>query len=167
MSAADISRWPCSIARALAVTGDRWTPLILRDAHYGLTRFDQFQHSLGMSRNVLTRRLNSIVEAGLLQRRKYQDRPERYEYVVTDMGREYWKVIAAMAAWSDRWLAGPAGPPIVLHHEACHHDTTTRLVCAHCNTELELEDMSASLGPGYPDKLRSAAESTGFFREGD
>ena len=167
MTRPDISRWPCSIARALAVTGDRWTPLIMRDAFYGLTRFDQFQQSLGMSRNVLTRRLNSIVEAGLLERRKYQDRPERHEYVVTDMGRDYWKVVTAMATWSDTWLSGPAGPPIVLHHDTCDHDTTTRLVCAHCNCELELAEVSASLGPGYPAKLRSAAEATGFFRETD
>jgi DNA-binding HxlR family transcriptional regulator len=167
MTRPDISRWPCSIARALAVTGDRWTPLIMRDAFYGLTRFDQFQHSLGMSRNVLTRRLNGIVETGLLERRKYQDRPERYEYIVTEMGRDYWKVVTAMATWSDTWLSGPDGPPIVLHHDTCDHDTTTRLVCAHCNTELELEDVSATLGPGYPDKLRSAAKATGFFRDAD
>ena len=167
MSRPDISHWPCSIARALAVTGDRWTPLIMRDAFYGLTRFDQFQKSLGMSRNVLTRRLNGIVEVGLLERRKYQDRPVRHEYIVTDMGRDYWKVVAAMATWSDTWLSGDNGPPVVLHHDTCGHETTTQLVCAHCHNELELADVSASLGPGYPDKLKPAARATGFFREPD
>lgn len=167
MSRLDISTWPCSVARALAVTGDRWTPLIMRDAFYGLTRFEQFQKNLGMSRNVLTRRLNSIVEVGLLERREYQDRPVRHEYIVTDMGRDYWKVVAAMATWSDTWLSGDHGPPVVLHHDTCGHETTTQLVCAHCKNELELDDVSATLGPGYPDELKPEARATGFFRESD
>lgn len=167
MSGQDLSRWPCSVARALAVTGDQWTPLIMRDAFYGLTRFDQFQHSLGVSRNVLTRRLNDIVGAGLLERRQYQDRPVRHDYIVTDMGRDYWKVIAAMAAWSDTWLSGDDGPPVVLHHDTCGHATATQLVCEHCRAELELADVSASLGPGYPEKLKPAARATGFFSEPD
>ena len=72
-----------------------------------------------------------------------------------------------LATWSDTWLAGPGGAPIMLHHDTCDHDTTARLVCAHCDTELELADVSATLGPGYPPKLRSAAKATGFFRDSD
>jgi DNA-binding HxlR family transcriptional regulator len=167
MSRHDISTWPCSIARAVAVTGDRWTPLIMRDAFYGLNRFEQFQNSLSMSRNVLTRRLNSLVEVGLLERRQYSDRPPRHEYIVTDMGHDYWKVVAAMATWSDTWLAGETGPPILLHHDTCGHQTTANVVCAHCNEALDLDDISATLGPGYPDKLKNAARATGFFRDDD
>lgn len=167
MSRHDISTWPCSIARAVAVTGDHWTPLIMRDAFYGLNRFEQFQRSLGMSRNVLTRRLNSMVEIGLLERRQYSTRPPRHEYVVSDMGTDYWKVLAAMAAWSDTWLTDETGPPILLHHDTCGHQTTAKVVCAHCDQILDLDHISATLGPGYPDKLESAARATGFFRDDD
>jgi len=105
--------------------------------------------SLGIGRNVLTQRLKRLVEEGMLDRVRYQEKPDRYEYVLTDKGRDFYPVVLAMAAWGDRWLNGPAGPPIVLHHGPCGHTTEAKVVCAHCDGPLELGDVKASLGPGY------------------
>ena len=88
----------CPIARSLERVGEWWSILILRDAFHGLTRFDAFQKSLGIAPNMLTRRLNTLVEAGLFERRRYSDRPPRDEYVLTDAGRDFRPVLQAMLA---------------------------------------------------------------------
>lgn len=100
----------CPIARSLARVGEWWSILILRDAFHGLSRFDQFQTSLGIAPNMLTRRLNSLVESGLLERRLYNERPPRYEYVLTEMGRDFRPVLWALLAWGNKHFAveGPA-----------------------------------------------------------
>src|SRR5688572_29015928 len=104
------AHWPCSVARAVDLLGDWWTPLVLREAYYGVRRFDDFHKMLGIGRNVLTVRLNRLVGEGLMEKEPYSERPPRYDYVLTDKGRDYWPVMAAMAAWGDRWLDGGAGP---------------------------------------------------------
>src|SRR6187549_3884360 len=96
---------PCPIARGLERVGEWWSILILRDAFYGLTRFDEFQTSLGIAPNMLSRRLNALVEAGLLKRRRYSLRPPRYEYVLTERGRDFRPVMQAMLAWGNRHFA--------------------------------------------------------------
>ncbi|MEV6770281.1 helix-turn-helix domain-containing protein [Nocardia sp. NPDC051030] len=154
--------WPCTVARTVDLIGDWWTPLVLREAYYGARRFDEFERTLGLSRNVLTQRLTRLTEEGLLQRVPYQDRPPRHEYHLTDKGRDFFPVIAAMMAWGDRWLA-PEGPPIVLHHNTCAHDTHAEVVCAHCREPLHHRDMSAHLGPGFPTRHRETALATGRF----
>ncbi len=95
----------CPIARGLERVGEWWSILILRDAFHGLTRFDQFQKSLPIATNMLTRRLNALVEAGLLERRRYSERPPRDEYVLTDRGREFRPVLIALMAWGNRHFA--------------------------------------------------------------
>jgi DNA-binding HxlR family transcriptional regulator len=152
------AQWPCPIARTVDLLGDWWTPLVLREAYYGVRRFDEMQRVLQIGRSVLTQRLNRLVEEGLLTRELYQQRPDRHEYVLTDKGRDFYPVVLAMAAWGDRWLNGEAGQPIVLHHTTCDHPTEARVVCAHCAEPLELGDVKASLGPGYPARLRQQAE---------
>src|SRR6266511_5373666 len=97
----------CSIARALELVGERWTLLIIRDAFLGLRRFDQFQRSLGVARNVLTDRLNRLVEEGILRRVPYQERPVRFEYRLTDKGRELWPVMMTLMQWGDRHYIEP------------------------------------------------------------
>src|SRR5487761_1017585 len=92
----------CPIARSLDRVGEWWSILILRDAFYGLTRFDQFQKSLGVAPNMLTRRLNALVESGLLERRRYQEHPPRDDYVLTERGRDFQPVLLAMLAWGNR-----------------------------------------------------------------
>jgi DNA-binding HxlR family transcriptional regulator len=99
----------CSVARALEVVGERWTLLIIRDAFLGLRRFDQFQESLGIARNVLTDRLNRLVQEGILDRVRYNDRPERYEYRLTPKGRDLGITLAGLRQWGDKHLS--AEPP--------------------------------------------------------
>src|SRR6478609_11181486 len=103
----------CPIARSLERVGEWWSILILRDALHGLTRFDQFQRSLGIAPNMLTRRLNALVEAGLLERRRYSEHPPRYEYVLTERGRDFRPVIVAMFAWGNKHFA-PEGASVLL-----------------------------------------------------
>ena len=112
MQRTNFGEMACSIARTLDVVGEPWSPLILRDVWVGFTRFDQIQADLGISRKVLTERLNHLVEHGVLERRPYDRRP-RYEYVLTDKGTELLDVLMAMVGWADRWLAGEAGPPVL------------------------------------------------------
>lgn len=103
----------CPIARSVERVGDWWSILILRDAIQGLTRFDQFQESLGIAPNMLTRRLRHLVKAGLLQRRIYSKHPPRYEYVPSERGRDFRPVLLALLAWGNRHFA-PEGPSVVM-----------------------------------------------------
>ncbi|SNS06975.1 transcriptional regulator, HxlR family [Streptosporangium subroseum] len=144
--------WPCSIARSVDLLGDWWTPLVLREAFYGTRRFDDIQRNLRIGRNILTQRLKRLVEEGMLERVPYQERPQRYEYVLTEKGRDFFPVLAAMMHWGDKWLS-PDGPPINLRHH--DHDTHAEVVCAECREPLDLRDVSATLGPGFPERLRS------------
>src|SRR5712671_2092537 len=113
MQRKSFSRKSCPIARSLERVGEWWSILILRDALGGLTRFDQFQKSLGIAPNMLTRRLNSLVEAGLMERRRYSERPPRYEYVLTRRGRDFRPVVVALYAWGNKHFA-PEGASVVL-----------------------------------------------------
>jgi DNA-binding HxlR family transcriptional regulator len=102
---------PCPIARSLERVGEWWSILILRDAFAGLTRFEEFQDSLGIAPNMLTRRLTALVEDGLLERRRYSERPPRHEYVLTERGRDFRPVLLAMMAWGNRHFA-PEGASV-------------------------------------------------------
>lgn len=143
------SQWPCSVARTVDLLGDWWTPLVLRDAYYGVRRFDDFQRDLKIGRNILTDRLNRLVHEGLLERVPYQERPVRNEYLLTDKGREFFPVLVAMMRWGDRWLTGDEGPPITLHHTPCDHDMHAEVVCSHCGEPVRLEDVRARSAPGF------------------
>ena len=103
----------CPIARSLERVGEWWSILILRDAFRGLTRFDQFQASLGIAPNMLTKRLNALVESGLLGKRAYSEHPPRYEYVLTERGRDFRPVLWALLAWGNKHFA-PEGPSVVV-----------------------------------------------------
>jgi len=161
------AKWPCSIARTVDLVGDGWTPMVLREAYYGTTRFDDFERVLGIGRNVLSRRLGSLVEAGFLERSAYQQNPPRSDYLLTEKGRDFFPILAAMMAWGDRWVAPSEGPPMELRHRTCGHDAHARVVCEHCGEPLELDDVEARLGPGFPDRLREMALATGRFASGD
>ena len=137
----------CSVAQCLEVVGEWWTMLIVRDAFLGIRRFDDFQARTGISRNVLAARLEHLVDNGVLERRQYQDRPPRHEYVLTEKGRDLWHVLTAMREWGDRWAA-PAGPPVELVHRACDHVTHTAVVCDHCGEPLDARSVRAVPGPG-------------------
>jgi DNA-binding HxlR family transcriptional regulator len=138
----------CSIARTLDVAGEWWSPLIVRDVHLGITRFDDMRRDLGISRKVLSERLERLVEQGVLQRRAYSDRPPRHEYLLTDKGREFVDVLLAMIAWGDRWTAGDAGPPVLLRHDACGELTHAEVRCARCGRLLHADEVTIEPGPG-------------------
>jgi len=140
----------CSVARALEVIGERWTLLILRDAFMGVRRFDDFQRSLGIARNVLNTRLQRLVEAGLLERRRYQERPERFEYRLTERGIDLWPAIVALMQWGDRHLAGEAGPPVLITHRDCGGRIDDRRTCAACGAQVSAREVTPVPGPGAP-----------------
>jgi len=137
----------CSIARTLEIVGERWTPLIVRDALLGLRRFDDFQQSLGVARNVLTERLKLLVEAGVLERVEYQRRPTRYEYQLTPKGRELAIPLIALMHWGDRHLAGPSGPPRLTRHRECGGTLHSRLVCDRCGEAATASQLDVVPGP--------------------
>lgn len=132
----------CSVARTLDVVGEWWSLLVLRDAFCGVRRFEDFQRSLGIARNILTDRLQTLVDDGVLERRLYQERPERYEYRLTDKGRDLYPVLLALMRWGDRWAADEMGPPMVLTHKACGHDVMPVLTCPECGEEVRARDMA-------------------------
>jgi DNA-binding HxlR family transcriptional regulator len=139
---------PCSIARALELIGDRWTILILRDAFRGLHRFDDLQRDLEIPRAVLAERLKRLVEHGVLERRQYRDHPPRFEYRLTPMGVELSPILVALMRWGDRHLAGAAGPPTVLVHDACGHELDQSFVCWSCDQTFAPTHIRSRPGPG-------------------
>ncbi|HEX2028302.1 MAG TPA: helix-turn-helix domain-containing protein [Nitriliruptorales bacterium] len=141
----------CSVARTLDVIGDHWSLLIIRDAFYGLRRFDDFQRDLGIARNILSDRLNRLVDHGVLERHLYEERPPRHEYRLTDKGGDLLPVILAMMTWGDRWEADD-GPPVTLTHVSCGHVTRPRVTCSECGEELRTSDLQA-----HPVRIRGAA----------
>jgi len=136
----------CSLARSLEVMGDWWTPLILRDVYLGVDRFADIAQDLGISRNLLTERLNTLVDNGILGRERYSHRPPRDRYVLTDAGRDLIPILIALTAWGDRWQTPEGGPPIVFGH---HGHTATPVVCCDvCGDRVDPDDVIARPGPG-------------------
>jgi DNA-binding HxlR family transcriptional regulator len=147
MGRKDFPEMNCSIARTLGVVGERWNVLVIRDAFLGVTRFDDFQARLKISRNILADRLDQLVQRGILDRRPYQDHPVRYDYVLTEKGRDLWPVMTTMRQWGDRWEAHD-GPPVVAEHEHCGHALGAGLVCEHCGERLDHGSVTLRRGPG-------------------
>ncbi len=138
----------CSIGQSLEVVGEWWSLLIIRDAFMGVTRFDEFQERLGIARNVLNQRLTRLVDEGVFERVAYSEHPPRYDYVLTEQGRDLWSVIVALRQWGDRWRA-PDGPPLQLEHRSCGHVADLVMVCAHCGESVGPTDVNPIAEPGY------------------
>jgi DNA-binding HxlR family transcriptional regulator len=122
----------CSIARALEAIGDRWTLLVIRDAFHGVRRFDDFQERLGVARNVLSDRLTRLVDDGILEKRPYQERPQRFEYRLTSKGVDLFPVMVSLMKWGDRHAPDPGGPPMLVLHKGCGGQVDEGLLCDRC-----------------------------------
>lgn len=148
----------CSVARAMAVLGDRWTLLIVREAFAGVRRFDDFRTELGVARNILTDRLKRLVDAGILEVRQYQDNPPRHEYRLTPRGADLNAVLLSLMAWGDRWMAEEAGPPILIQHTSCGHTIAPELHCPECGGALTPRNVRLLNGPGLPKEAADARD---------
>lgn len=146
----------CSVAQCLEVVGDWWTLLIVRDAFFGIRRFDQFQQRLGISRNILSQRLNWLVDNAVLEKVQYDERPPRYDYRLTSKGRDLWPVLTTMRQWGDKHAA-PQGPPLRIRHDACGKVTDAVLTCSHCGERVNARNVRALTGPGDLDGLVETA----------
>ncbi len=145
----------CSVAQTLEVVGEWWTMLIIRDCFLGVTKFDDFQERLGISRNILADRLDHLVERGVLDRVPYQERPVRNDYRLTDKGRDLWLTLTALRQWGDRWEADE-GPPVIIEHKDCGHRTTVVPTCSSCGERLDARAVRARPGPGSKNRPADA-----------
>ena len=133
----------CALARALEVLGERWTLLIVRDAFHGLTRFDEFLSSLGLATNILSTRLQKLVEHGVFERRG-----TRGSYHLTQKGRDLYPVVLTLMAWADRYEEGPDGPEVLILHTSCDHEAGGSLQCEYCGDPITLSDLRLVPAPG-------------------
>jgi DNA-binding HxlR family transcriptional regulator len=160
----DYENQACSIAGALEVIGERWSLLIVRDVFLGLRRFDELQRDLGIARNVLQARLRRLVELGVLEKHRYHERPERFEYRLTDKGLDLWPTIVALMQWGDRYAAPPGGPAVLLHHRDCGGRLDAHRICERCGARVSVRDAQALPGPGaapsHPLRRRTRAAAT-------
>lgn len=136
------------MARAMAVVGDRWALLVLREAFLRVRRFDDFQERLGIARRVLTERLKHLVEHEVLERVAYSQAPLRYEYRLTEKGRGLYPVILSLVHWGDTHYAGKKGPPLLHRHKGCGHDFRSVLTCSECGEALDPRAVVPHPGPG-------------------
>ncbi|WP_433429830.1 winged helix-turn-helix transcriptional regulator [Nonomuraea sp. CA-141351] len=130
----------CSIANALAVVGERWSLLAMREILLGVRRFDQIARNTGASRDILTARLRKLEEVGLLERRLYEEHPPRYEYVLTEAGEALHTVLLSLMDWGDRYVTR-GEPPTVWRH-SCGEALEPVTVCAHCREPVRREDLA-------------------------
>jgi DNA-binding HxlR family transcriptional regulator len=121
----------CSVARTLELVGEKWALLAVREVFLGNRRFDEMTRRTGAPRDTLAARLRTLVAAGILERRQYSEHPARFEYHLTDAGRELYPVILTLMRWGDTHLADQAGPPLVLEHQ-CGHRLVAEVVCEAC-----------------------------------
>jgi DNA-binding HxlR family transcriptional regulator len=153
MHKTNLSDMDCPIARAFDRVGEWWSILILRDAFHGLTRFDQFQKSLPIAPNMLTRRLNALVANGMLERRRYSEHPPRYEYILTARGRDFRPVMIAMMDWGNRHFA-PEGVQSTLIDAQTGAEARPLMVDETSLRPLTEEDFTFAAGPAAKDAVR-------------
>ncbi|AHG45391.1 transcriptional regulator [Rhizobium leguminosarum bv. trifolii CB782] len=153
MQRTSFSDFKCPVARALDSVGDWWSILILRDAFQGLSRFDDFQKSLGVAPNILTRRLRHLTDEGLFERRLYHQRPARYEYVLTDKGRDFFPVLMTLFSWGSRHI--PEEDLAFLLGDTAGKARRTLLVDARTGEEVKPENTGLLAGPAADDEVRA------------
>ena len=137
----------CSVAKSLELIGERWTMLVVREVFLGNRRFDEMAARLGIARNVLTNRLTRLVDEGVLEKVRYQERPERFEYRLTEKGIDLWPVMVSLVQYGDRYYA-PEGPPLILQHKDCGGTVDSHRICNRCGERLSARAVTARPGPG-------------------
>ena len=150
---------PCSVTRTLSIIGDRWSLRILREAFVGIKRFDEFQRNLGIARNLLSNRLLHLVKNEILVRRKYQDRPPRFEYRLAAAGLALYPSLLLLMAWGDKWRRPRKGVPRILRHRLCGKRTNPLLVCGQCGGEVNIRQTHYRMNYVYPKPRRGKAKS--------
>jgi len=153
MHKTNLADTPCPIARGLDRVGEWWSIMILRECFYGESRFDAFQKNLGIAPNMLTRRLNDLVQAGLLERRRYSDKPPRDEYVLTAMGRDFRPVMLAMLAWGNKHFA-PEGKSVILRDSVTGEEAEPVLTDARTGIPIDPQRHHTAAGPAAPESTR-------------
>jgi DNA-binding HxlR family transcriptional regulator len=144
-----------SVSRTLALVGEKWTLLILREAFFGVRRYGQLARNLGIPRPTLSARLRTLVDAGLLERVPYATGPDRYEYRLTTAGIDLFGPIVTLMRWGDEHLAGPEGAPIVLRHNDCGEIADPHLACRSCGGKIDARNVTPERAAGF---LEPAAE---------
>ena len=159
----------CSVARTLDIIGEWWTLLILRDVFYGVRRFEAFRSHLGISRKVLTNRLQRLTSEDILKKVAYQENPVRFEYRLTEKGVDLFPILLSIMKWGDRWQSAKKDIPVTFVHKDCGHETTPTLVCSHCKGELHARNMQPLPGPGASldeiEKLRKVSVNPKLFQK--
>jgi DNA-binding HxlR family transcriptional regulator len=138
-----------SVSRTLALIGEKWTLLILREAFFGVRRYGQLVRNLRIPRPTLSARLRTLVDAGLLERVPYASEPDRHEYRLTPAGVDLFPSIVALMRWGDAHAAGPEGAPIVLRHNDCGEIADPYLACRSCGGEIEARNVTPERGAGF------------------
>ncbi|MCH8542689.1 MAG: helix-turn-helix transcriptional regulator [Alcanivorax sp.] len=139
----ELGEMDCPIARSLSILGDRWTLLIIRNAFMGTRRFDDFQKQLGITRHLLSDRLNRLTEKDIFTKVRYQDAPKRYEYRLAEAGLALYPIILMLTKWGNIWLNDDnSHPPLQVIHKPCGHVTDPQLRCSECGEELHARDMA-------------------------
>jgi DNA-binding HxlR family transcriptional regulator len=149
MQRTSFEQMACPIARTLDVIGEPWTPLVVRDIYVGVSRFDEIQRNLGISRKVLSNRLATLLDHDVIERDAYQGNPPRYDYRLTDKGADLAVVLLAMKQWGDRWSFGGKDQPMLLRHDSCGTITDPVLTCSGCGEHIHPGDTSLVAGPGF------------------
>jgi DNA-binding HxlR family transcriptional regulator len=145
----ELDKQSCSVARTLAVIGDRWTLMILRDCFLGIRRFDVFEQRLGITRHVLADRLRKLVEYDILKKTAYQQRPLREEYRLTKRGLDLHPVVLALVSWGDKHMADERGAPLLHRHKKCGHIMHPVTVCSECHDPITARDIQVEIGPNW------------------
>ena len=143
-----IANKECSMARAMEVVGDRWSILILREAYYGVKRFDEFEYYVGVAPNILSSRLKKFVDSGVMTRIPLPEHSGRYEYVLTEKGRDFFPAYLALKKWGDDWLAEPEGPQVVFRDRAAGREIKYPKLLTASGKPLRLEDVEVVAGAG-------------------
>ena len=147
----------CSLARALAVVGERWSLLVMREVMAGRRRFREIRRQTGVASNILSDRLDTLVERGVLERRASREDPATPEYGVTRKGLDLLPVLIALARWGDAYES-PNGPPREFFHSQCDHEIESLMHCPHCGRDVRPEEVRARPGPGATPEQRAEGE---------